>query len=325
MLSLGLTGGIAAGKSLLATRFRELGAVVIDADQLAREAVAPGAVGLAEVVAHFGPHILLPDGSLDRPLLGSLVFTDPSERQTLNAIIHPRVRAAAQALKNDAGPGAIVVQDIPLLVETGQGANFHLVVVVQASTGTRVARMMGNRGMARADALARLAAQASDEERAAAADVIIVNDGSPQRALAELDALWHGRLLPFAANLAAGLPASNVAGTTSAHTVPADPSWPAQAARLAARVKAAVGESAVSVDHVGATSIPGQAARDVVELHLQLRTAADTPAATAPLAGAGFPLTGRLDGGGSLHVSADPGRPATLAVDAASVSAATTR
>ena len=105
MLSLGLTGGIAAGKSLLSTRFRELGAVVIDADLLARDAVAPGTAGLAEVVAHFGPDLLLPDGSLDRPRLGALVFADPAERQALNDIVHPRVRAAAQALKRDAGPG----------------------------------------------------------------------------------------------------------------------------------------------------------------------------------------------------------------------------
>lgn len=311
MLSLGLTGGIAAGKSLLSTRFRELGAVVIDADQLAREVVAPGTAGLAEVVAHFGPHLLLPDGSLDRPQLGSLVFAEPAAREALNAIIHPRVRAAAQAQKDQAGPGAIVVQDIPLLVETGQGANFHLVVVVQASLETRVARMMGARGMSRADALARMAAQASDEERAAAADVVIANDGSPQRALAEVDALWHGRLLPFAANLAAGRAAG---GTATAPVVPADPSWPAQAGRLAARVRAAVGEPAVAVDHVGATAVAGQAAPDVLELQVQLRTKADLAAAIAPLAAAGFPRTGQQEGGGSLHASADPGRPAALAV-----------
>ncbi|POH72365.1 dephospho-CoA kinase [Arthrobacter glacialis] len=309
MLSLGLTGGIAAGKSLLSTRFRELGAVVIDADQLAREVVAPGTPGLAQVVAQFGQNFLLPDGSLDRLKLGSLVFADPSQRQALNAIIHPRVRAAAQSMKDQAGPGAIVVQDIPLLVETGQGAAFHLVVVVQASAETRVARMMATRGMSREDAQARMDAQASDAERAAAADVVIANDGDPQQAIAALDALWHGRLLPFAANLADGQPA---AGPLTPQNVPADPRWPVQAARLAARVKTAVGELAVSVDHIGATSVPGQPAPDVLELQVQVRTAEDLLAAMAPLAAAGFPLSGRTSGGGSLHVSADPGRAATV-------------
>lgn len=309
MLSLGLTGGIAAGKSLLSTRFRELGAVVIDADQLARDVVAPGTAGLAQVVAQFGQNFLLPDGTLDRPKLGSLVFADPSKRQALNAIIHPRVRTAAQLLKDQAGPGTIVVQDIPLLVETGQSAAFHLVVVVQASAETRVARMMATRGMSQVEAQARMDAQASDAERAAAADVVIANDGGPEQAIAALDALWHGRLLPFAANLAAGLPA---AGPPATQTVPADPSWPAQAARLAARVKTALGELAVSVDHIGATAVSGRPAPDVLELQVQVGTAEDLLAAIAPLAAVGFPLSGRTSGGGLLHASADPGRPATV-------------
>src|SRR6185312_9719302 len=152
MLSIGLTGGIAAGKSLLANRFRELGAVLIDADRLARDAVAPGTPGLAAVAARFGPEVLAADGSLDRPKLGSIVFGDAGAREALNGIVHPIVRAAAAELKAAAGQGAdgrspardgatpqadggraaIVVEDIPLLVETGQEARFHLVVVVQA-------------------------------------------------------------------------------------------------------------------------------------------------------------------------------------------------
>ena len=312
MLSLGLTGGIAAGKSLLSTRFRQLGAVVIDADQLARDAVAPGTTGLSAVVEHFGAHLLLPDGSLDRPQLGSLVFADPAAREALNAIVHPRVRAAAKALKDSAAPGAIVVQDIPLLVETGQGANFHLVVVVEAPLDVRVARMMGTRGMSREDALARMDAQASDEERAAAADVVIVNDGDAGQALAAVDALWHGRLLPFAANLAAGRPAD----------WPAAPPHRSGGSQLAGpgrhgwrpRVRRLWGRPAVAVDHIGATAVAGRPAPDVLELRVQLRPDADTEAVIAPLAAAGFPMTGRAGGGGSVHWSADPGRPATLAV-----------
>ena len=245
MLSLGLTGGIAAGKSLLANRFRELGAVVIDADRLAREVVAPGTPGLAAVVGQFGARILLPDGSLDRAQLGAIVFADKDARESLNAIVHPLVRAAANALKDDAGPGSIVVQDIPLLVESGQGANFHLVVVAHAPKDVRVARMVRDRGMTEADALARIAAQATDEERAAVADVLIVNDGTPDKVIKELDALWHDRLVPFAANLSAGVPACP---SKEVRAVQPDASWPAQAARLAARIKHAVGDLAASVD-----------------------------------------------------------------------------
>lgn len=245
MLSLGLTGGIAAGKSLLANRFRELGAVVIDADRLAREVVAPGTPGLAAVVRQFGARILLADGSLDRAQLGAIVFADKGARETLNAIVHPLVRAAANALKDDAGPGTIVVQDIPLLVETGQGVNFHLVVVAQAPRDIRVARMVRDRGMTEADALARISAQATDEERAAAADVLIVNDGTPEQAVKELDALWHDRLVPFAANLAAGTPAGTSRDVRASEP---DASRPAQAARLAARIKHATGELATSIE-----------------------------------------------------------------------------
>lgn len=243
MLSLGLTGGIAAGKSLLSTRFRELGAVVIDADQLAREVVAPGTQGLAAVVAHFGPEMLLPDGSLNRPSLGSRVFADKAELAALNAITHPLVRAAAAALKADASPDAIVVQDIPLLVESGQGPNFHLVVVAQAPQELRLERMIRDRGMSREDALARIAAQATDEQRAALADVVIVNDGTRDEAIAALDVLWHERLVPFATNVAAGRAHAEHADVDQSAHAPA--SDDAGEARLVARLQHAVGESAV--------------------------------------------------------------------------------
>lgn len=248
MLSLGLTGGIAAGKSLLTARFRELGAVVVDADLLAREAVAPGSPGLAAVADRFGAGILLPDGSLDRPKLGAIVFSEPAARESLNAIVHPLVRSAAAALKDGARPGDVVVQDIPLLVETGQGADFHLVVVVQAPLEERVARMVRDRGMSREDALARVDAQASDAERAAAADVVIMNDGTPEQAVAALDELWHGRLLPFAANLAAGVPARH--GNPKAAAA-------GSAVRLLARIRRAVGTAATVVEGTGGPAGPG--------------------------------------------------------------------
>jgi len=326
MLSIALTGGIASGKSLLSARFRELGAVVIDADQLARDVVAPGTLGLAAVVGRFGPAVLLPDGTLDRPRLGATVFADPDARQALNAIIHPLVRAAARALEADAGPGTIVVQDIPLLVETGQGANFHLVVVVQAPREQRIARMVHNRGMGEADARARMAAQASDGQRAAAADVVIVNDGTPERAVAAVDALWAERLQPFCRNLAARRPAQ---GPGPVVIVPADPSWPGQAARLMARIEAAVGAAGMVVDHIGSTSVPSLAAKDVIDLQLRVRSLGDADAVATALADAGFPPragdwwdAGHDFAGGQpgerwekrFHNAADPGRPVNLHV-----------
>lgn len=334
MLSLGLTGGIAAGKSLLAKRFRELGAVVIDADRLAREVVAPGTPGLSAVVGQFGAQILLPDGSLDRAQLGAIVFADKDARESLNAIVHPLVRAAAKALKDDAGPGRIVVQDIPLLVETGQGVNFHLVVVAQAPRDVRVARMVRDRGMTEADALARIAAQATDEERAAVADVLIVNDGTPEQAIKELDALWRDRLVPFAANLAAGVPAGT---SREAPMVPRDYSWPAQTARLAARIKHALGESVVSVVHVGATAVQTPAAPDVLEFQVQLSRAGGSLLSGKPSAGGSSrdPLSDQFAAAGFVpaastpqdlaeqaatssrwFASADPGRWATVEVRA---------
>lgn len=326
MLSIGLTGGIASGKSLLLAHFRELGAVVIDADQLARDVVAPGSDGLAAVVDAFGAQVLLSDGNLDRPGLGKIVFASPAKLATLNAIVHPLVRELATKMKDDAGPGAIVVQDIPLLVETGQGSNFHLVVVVQAPPLQRLARMLENRGMSKDDAQARMAAQASDEERAMAADVVIVNDGTGEQALAAVDTLWVERLLPFAHNIQELCPAPTKGPAIIA---PADPSWAAQAARLRGRIMAAVGETAVAVDHIGSTSVPFLAAKDVIDLQLRVRSLADADAVAGALAAAGFPphdgvmwdtahdFAGATAGDRwekRFHNAADPGRPVNLHV-----------
>ena len=326
MLSLGLTGGIAAGKSLLSHRFVELGAVLIDADRLAREVVAPGTAGLAAVAAHFGAQILLADGSLNRPHLGALVFADKNQLAALNGIVHPLVRAAADTLQHDAGAGAVVVQDIPLLVETGQGANFHLVVVVEAPVETRISRMMINRGMTRTDAQARIAAQASDTAREAAADILLKNSGEPAEVLAELEALWHERLLPFAANLAAGVPAT-VHGP--AVIVGARTDWAVQAERIMARLARAAGDIAIGIDHIGSTAVPGLAAKDVLDLQIRVKDLRDADALAQVLGAAGFPArpgswwdTGHDFGGGKLgqrwekrfHNSADPGRPVNVHV-----------
>jgi dephospho-CoA kinase len=183
VLRVGLTGGIGAGKSEVSRRLAGHGAVVIDADAIAREVVEPGTDGLAEVVGAFGPGVLGPDGRLDRPRLGEVVFADPERRDRLNAIIHPRVGARMTELEREAGPGAIVVHDVPLIAEGGRAGAYDLVVVVDAPPRVQVERLIRNRGMTRDQAKARMAAQAGRQQRLAIADIVIDNSGS----LAELD------------------------------------------------------------------------------------------------------------------------------------------
>ena len=193
MQRIGLTGGIAAGKSVAARRLAELGAVVVDSDALAREAVAVGSPGLAAVVEAFGEAVLDADGALDRAALAALVFTDDERRRTLEGIVHPVVRRLAaerEAAAATADPGAVVVHDIPLLVETGQAESFHLVVVVHAPALLRVERLVRLRGMQRAQAEARIGAQTSDEARLAAADVVLDGSGSDADLRAQVDDLW---------------------------------------------------------------------------------------------------------------------------------------
>jgi len=193
-VQIGLTGGIGSGKSTAAARFAELGALVIDADVLAREAVEPGTDGLAAVVAEFGEQVLDADGRLDRPALARLVFGDEAARGRLNAIVHPRVRARAVELIAAAPPGTVVVQDVPLLVETEQAGAYDLVVVVEAPEELRVRRLAADRGMSAEEVRARMASQATDEQRRAVADVVLVNDGTPDDLSAKVDALWADRI-----------------------------------------------------------------------------------------------------------------------------------
>jgi dephospho-CoA kinase len=176
MLKVGLTGGIGAGKSEVSRLLVEHGAVLIDADRIAREVVAPGTGGLAAVVEAFGPEVLAADGSLDRPRLGAIVFADPEKLAVLNAIVHPLVGARSHALESAADPGAVVVHDVPLLTENGLAPLYDVVVVVDASTETQLDRLVRLRGMTEQDARARMAAQATREKRLEIADVVIDND-----------------------------------------------------------------------------------------------------------------------------------------------------
>lgn len=177
MLKVGLTGGIGAGKSEVSRLLVRHGAVLIDADRLAREVVAPGTPGLAAVVREFGTGVLREDGSLDRPALGAVVFADSDRLASLNAIVHPLVRDRTAELERAAGPGSVVVNDVPLLTENGLAPLYDLVVVVDATPATQLDRLVRLRGMTEADARARMAAQATREERLAVADLVVDNDG----------------------------------------------------------------------------------------------------------------------------------------------------
>lgn len=191
MLRIGLTGGIGAGKSTAATRFAALGARVIDHDELSRRVVAPGTAGLVDVVSEFGPSVLR-GNELDRVALGEIVFANPSARERLNDIVHPYVRSAAMAADRQARAAgeAVVVHDIPLLVETGQGNDFDLVVTVSAPVPVRVARLQSTRGLTRDEAMSRIQAQTSDEHRESVADVVLDGGGTPDNLWAQVDAFW---------------------------------------------------------------------------------------------------------------------------------------
>lgn len=194
-MRVGLTGGVASGKSTVSRMLAELGAVVIDADLLAREVVGRGTDGLEEVVAAFGSQVLTPAGDLDRPALGARVFADETRRRDLEAIIHPRVRARAAEIEASAPEGSLIVHDIPLLAETGQGAAFDAVVVVDVPSELQVERMVRDRGWTPAEANSRIAAQASREERRAIATYVIDNTGTIddlRRRVAEVFAKLRG-------------------------------------------------------------------------------------------------------------------------------------
>lgn len=190
MLRVGLTGGIGSGKSEVSRRLTSLGAVLVDADAAAREVVEPGTPGLAQVVGEFGERILLPEGTLDRERLGSIVFADEEMRKRLNAIVHPLVGQRMQELVEGAPPEAIVVYDVPLLAENDLAALYDLVVVVDAPVEEQVRRLTARRGMSEEAARARIAAQATRERRRAIADHVIDNSGSLEALAAQVDELW---------------------------------------------------------------------------------------------------------------------------------------
>ncbi|WP_394771068.1 dephospho-CoA kinase [Lacisediminihabitans sp.] len=204
MYLIGLTGGIASGKTVVARRLAEHGAVHVDADVLARQVVEPGTPGLAAIAERFGPSVVAPDGSLDRAALGAIIFADPEARVALNAITHPAIKELSQRLFAQAAsrdPNAVVVYDVPLLVEASRDKDYHafdLIVVVNASTETRTRRLVELRGLSREEAVHRLNSQSTDTERLAIADVVIDSNGTLEETLQQADALWES--LPHPAN-----------------------------------------------------------------------------------------------------------------------------
>lgn len=321
MLRVGLTGGIGSGKSTVAARLVARGAVLVDSDRIAREVVAPGTPGLAEVAAAFGDGVLSADGSLDRPALASVVFGDADALARLNGITHPLVRRRSDELMAAAPDEAVVVQDIPLLVEGGMAPLFPLVVVVHADVEERVRRLVGSRGMPEADARARVAHQADDAARRAAADVWLDNSGAPGDLDAAVDALWERRLVPFEENLRL----RRRVPSGAARLVDARPEWAAEGIRLAARVAAAAGGRGRGVAHVGSTAVPGLPAKDVIDLQLGVGSLDDADAVRDALQDVGFPWRGDVDHDNPKpvgsppwperhHGFADPGRPVHLHV-----------
>ncbi len=328
MLHLGLTGGIGAGKSTVAATLAECGGHLIDADQVARDVLDPGTEGLAAVVAEFGPDILTKDSRLDRPALARRVFGDEDALRRLNAVVHPLVRAETQARLADLPADAVVVHDVPLIVENDLAAEYHLVLVVGAGATTRLQRLQRDRGMTVEQIEARMAAQADDTQRAQVADEWIVNDGDLQAAADQVRQLWRDRIGPYAANLAAGrcAPRHEQAELTRAPQGPR--SWQVQAEAILARLRRAGGDLIRTADHIGSTSVPGLVAKDVLDLQLGVADLAAADRLAPALAAAGFPqVEGRwydspkagLAEPGTrwdkrFHANADPGRAVNLHV-----------
>jgi len=276
VLRVGVTGGIGSGKSTVSRRLAELGAHVVDADAVAREVVEPGQPTLEAIRERFGAAVILPDGTLDRAGLAAVVFADAAELAALDAITGPAIVARVAALRDAAPADAVSVYDMPLLVERGLWVHEHLSVVVEAGEETRVRRLVEQRGLDADDARRRMAAQATEAQRRAVADVVLPNDGTPAELERAVDALWEQRLVPYAANLATGT-RSRRPDRASECVVEPRPDWEARAERVVARLAAALAPTGVvtEVSHVGSTSVPGLIAKDVIDVQVGVHHLAD--------------------------------------------------
>lgn len=318
MLRIGLTGGIGAGKSAVSSTFERCGAVIVDGDVIAREVVQPGTEGLAALVEAFGRDILLADGSLDRPALAAKAFRDDEARKTLNGIVHPLVGNRRSEIIASVPEDSVVVEDIPLLVESGMAPLFPLVVIVYADVEVRLRRLVEQRGMPEDDARARIAAQASDEQRRAVADIWLDNSGSPEDLAQRAHDVWNTRIVPFAHNLSA-----HQIVRAPARLVPPDPSWADQAQRIVNRLKTSCGHRALRVDHIGSTAVPDFPAKDVIDVQITVESLAIADELVEPLLSAGYPRVEHIAEDVAktddpalwrkrIHASADPGRPTNV-------------
>jgi dephospho-CoA kinase len=317
MLRIGLTGGIGAGKSTVSATFSECGGIIVDGDVIAREVVEPGTEGLAQLVEAFGEDILLPDGALNRPALAAKAFVDDEQRATLNGIVHPLVGRRRLEIIESVSEDAVVVEDIPLLVETGMAPMFPLVVVVTAPLETRVTRVV-KRGMDEADARARIKAQAPEEQRRAIADVLLDNSGSQDQLVEKARDVWYNRVLPLADNIRARRVAEH-----KLELVPYKPQWPDDAQRIINRLQTVCGAKALRVDHIGSTAVPGLEAKDVIDIQVTVASLDIADEIAGTLADVGYPRIEQItsdtphEGDPALwrkriHGSADPGRPARV-------------
>jgi dephospho-CoA kinase len=296
MLRIGLTGGIGAGKSTVSATFSQRAGVIVDGDVISREVVEPGTEGLAALVDAFGDDILLADGALDRPALAAKAFSSDESRKTLNGIVHPLVGKRRSEIIAAVPEDSVVVEDIPLLVESGMAPLFPLVVVVYADAELRVKRLVEHRGMTEADARARIAAQADDVQRRAVADVWLDNSGSSEALVERAREVWDQRITPFARNVSA-----REVVRPPARLAPADPTWPDQARRIVARLKTACGAKALRVDHIGSTAVPGLDAKDAIDVQVTVESLSAADELGAALLSAGYP---RIE-----HITADVGKP----------------
>lgn len=317
MLRIGLTGGIGAGKSTVSATFSECGGIIVDGDVIAREVVEPGTEGLAQLVEAFGEDILLPEGALNRPALAAKAFVDDEKRATLNGIVHPLVARRREEILEAVHDDAVVVEDIPLLVETGLAPLFPLVVVVTADEETRVERLI-NRGMDQADARARIKAQAPEEQRRAIADVLLDNSGTQDELVENARELWYHRVLPLAHNIRARECAPAVY-----QLVPYRPAWSDDARRIINRLQMACGEKALRIDHIGSTAVEGTEAKDVIDLQITVKSLRVADEINDALANVGYPRRDHITAdrphtddaalwGKRIHCAADPGRPANI-------------
>jgi dephospho-CoA kinase len=318
MLRIGLTGGIGAGKSTVSATFSECGGIIVDGDVIAREVVEPGTEGLAQLVEAFGEDILAPDGALNRPALAAKAFVDDEHRATLNGIVHPLVGRRRQEIIDAVHDDAVVVEDIPLLVETGMAPMFPLVVVVvTADEETRVERLI-KRGMDEADARARIKAQASEEQRRAIADVLLDNSGSQGELVEKARDLWYNRVLPLAHNIR-----TRRAVSPKPELVPYNPEWADDARRIIKRIQTACGSKALRIDHIGSTAVEGMDAKDVIDIQVTVESLDVADELDEPLANAGYPRRSNITSDvphsdnpalwqKRFHGAADPGRPANV-------------